>query len=88
MPIQSINRAIDILLLFSQARPWLGITEISKTLGLNKATVFGLVNTLQERGFLTKDPVNQKYGLGNKLHELGTVQVIDIANIHGNSDSL
>lgn len=75
MPIQSINRAIDILLSFSQAKPWLGITEISKTLGLNKATVFGLISTLQQKGFLTKDPVNHKYGLGNKLHELGTIQV-------------
>ena len=74
MPIQSVNRAMDILFLFSQARPRMGVTEISKVLGLNKGTAFGLVDTLYKRGFLVKDPESQKYGLGSKLFELGAIQ--------------
>ena len=46
MPIQSVNRAIDILFLFSQARPRMGVTEIGEALGLNKGAAFGLVDTL------------------------------------------
>jgi len=72
MAIQSVNRAIDILFLFSGARPFLGITEISDVLGLTKPTVHGLVQTLTGRGFLNQDPETRKYSLGLKIYELGT----------------
>lgn len=71
MAIQSVNRAIDILFLFSVARPHLGITEISRELNLTKPTVHGLVRTLAERGFLQQDPATKKYSLGLKIYELG-----------------
>ncbi len=74
MPIQSVNRAIDILILFTQVRPEMGVTEISKALNMNKGTAFGLIRTLQQRGFLTNNPENQKYRLGSKLYELGMLQ--------------
>lgn len=73
MTIQAVHRAIDILNLFSTSRPRLGITEMSNELGLPKATVQGLVNTLMERGFLTRDNETRKYGLGLGIFELGTL---------------
>ena len=71
MTIQAIDRAIDIISLFSISRPRLGITDISKCLGLNKTTVHGLVRTLTNRGFLRQDPETSKYCLGMKIYELG-----------------
>ncbi|MEW6262015.1 MAG: IclR family transcriptional regulator [Thermodesulfobacteriota bacterium] len=73
MSIQAIQRASSILALFSLARPRLGITEISQTLGLNKPTVHGLVKTLAECGFLEQDPDTRKYSLGLKIYELGVI---------------
>ncbi|MBS0614572.1 MAG: helix-turn-helix domain-containing protein, partial [Proteobacteria bacterium] len=54
MNIQSVQRATDIILLFCGA-PRLGITEIATALGLNKGTVWGLVTTLEQQGFLQQD---------------------------------
>ncbi len=73
MSIQSVRKAIDILSLFSHAQPQLGITEISKSIGLPKATVHGIVKTLVQQGFLTQDAQTNKYSLGLRLYELGTV---------------
>ncbi|MFZ5572449.1 MAG: IclR family transcriptional regulator [Thermodesulfobacteriota bacterium] len=72
MTIQSVNRALDILFLFSDTHPHLGITEISNQLGLTKPTVHALVRTLTHRGFLQQDQVSRKYALGLKIFELGT----------------
>jgi DNA-binding IclR family transcriptional regulator len=69
--IQSVNRAIAILSLFTHHRPRLGITEISHILSLPKGTVHGLVRTLLNAGFLQQDPETRKYQLGLKLYEMG-----------------
>jgi IclR family transcriptional regulator, KDG regulon repressor len=69
--IQSVNRAIAILSLFTYRRPRLGITEISHFLSLPKGTVHGLVRTLLNAGFLQQDSETRKYQLGLKLYEMG-----------------
>ncbi len=71
MAIQSVQRALTILTLFSAENSRLGITEISKLMGLPKPTVHGLVQTLIEQGFLVQDPETRKYSLGLKIYELG-----------------
>jgi DNA-binding IclR family transcriptional regulator len=73
MIIQSVKRSTDIISLFSSAQPALGITQIAALLNLNKTTVWGLVTTLEQQGFLQQDPATQKYGVGPKLFELGMV---------------
>lgn len=71
MAIQSVQRAIKILTLFSPETPRLGITEISKLMGLPKPTIHGLVQTLIDEGFLIQDKETRKYSLGLKIYELG-----------------
>ncbi len=71
MAVQSVERAIDILMLFGPDKPRLGVTEIAHALDLRKATAHGLIHTLEQRGFLKKDPQTRKYGLGLAIFELG-----------------
>lgn len=71
MAIQSVQRALDILTLFSAETPRLGITEISKAMSLPKPTAHGLVKTLLTEGFLVQDSETRKYSLGLKIYELG-----------------
>ncbi len=73
MAIQSVNRAIDILSIFSPAQPRMGVTEISEKLKLSKPTVHGIIKTLADRGFIYRDPETRKYSLGLKVYELGTL---------------
>ncbi|MBI9076068.1 MAG: IclR family transcriptional regulator [Desulfatibacillum sp.] len=73
MSVQSVDRALEILALFTTASPRLGITDISKAMGLAKPTVHGLVRTLASHGFLAQDQESKKYSLGLKIHEMGTI---------------
>jgi DNA-binding IclR family transcriptional regulator len=75
MIIQSVKRATDIISLFSSSQTSLGVTQIAAALGLNKATVWGLITTLEQQGFLQQDPDTLKYSVGPKLFELGMVYV-------------
>ncbi|SCY86747.1 IclR family transcriptional regulator [Desulfoluna spongiiphila] len=72
MTIQSVKRALDILSLFTPAQPSLGITEMSRLLGLAKPTIHGLVQTLADEGFLSQSDETRKYALGLRVYELGT----------------
>ena len=73
MAIQSVDRALDILTLFSLERPFLGLTEISRHLHIAKPTAHGLITTLKDRGFLQQDPENRKYHLGIRAFEVGAM---------------
>lgn len=73
MIIQSVDRALDILSLFSYARPRWGITDIALAMNLPKGTIHNIVSTLDSGGFLKKDEETRKYCLGPKLFSLGTI---------------
>ncbi len=75
MTIQSVKRATDIISLFSSSQAALGITQIAANLGLNKTTAWGLVNTLEQQGFLQQNPETLKYSVGPRLFELGMLYI-------------
>ena len=68
--IQSIDRALQILELFSLEKPEWGVTEISKVLNIYKSNVHNVLTTLAEKGFVKKDSKTDKYKLGIKFFEL------------------
>jgi DNA-binding IclR family transcriptional regulator len=71
--INSIQRAFDILELFSYNERELGISEIARRMDLHKSTVHRIVTTLENRGVLEQNPGTEKYRLGLKLYRLGLV---------------
>jgi len=68
--IQSVDRALSILEVFAQDKPEVGVTDISKGLGLNKSTAFGILSTLERRGYVEQNPDNGRYRLGLKILDL------------------
>lgn len=72
-PIQSVERAFNVLELFDANQTELSIKEISAMLELPKSTVHGLVRTLHYRGYLSQNSSTQKYSLGLRLFELGSL---------------
>lgn len=72
-PIEAIDRALQLLLLFYEEKRELGISEIAAILGMHKSTAYRTLATLQQRGFVEKNPSNQKYWLGIKTFTLGMV---------------
>lgn len=68
--VQSLQRAIAILRVFTVDSPELGVTEISQRVGLHKSTTFRLLNTLAVEGLIAQDPDSGRYRLGLGLLEL------------------
>lgn len=70
---QVVDRVIDILEVFPRLGPDLGVSDISRALGLKKATAHRLLAALRRRGIVAQDPVTRRYRLGMKLWELGSM---------------
>jgi DNA-binding IclR family transcriptional regulator len=70
--IAAVERALDVLLLFGrQARPDLGVTEISGQLGLSKAAVHRILTSLKSRDLVSVDAQSRRYSLGPAALGLG-----------------
>ncbi len=72
-PLRSVNNALSILEAFTLDRPELGVTELARALGLGKSTVHRLLASLSLRGYVRKNPATDRYCLGLKAFEVGSV---------------
>jgi IclR family KDG regulon transcriptional repressor len=68
---KSLQKAIRILLHLGQDGPEMSITQLAAGLSLNKSTVHRLLNAMEKFELIEKNPENERYRLGLKLHELG-----------------
>jgi DNA-binding IclR family transcriptional regulator len=71
--IQSVSHALDILESFTKTEDELGVTELSKRLGLHKNNVFRLLATLEHRGYIEQNPATENYRLGAKTLQIGSI---------------
>jgi IclR family transcriptional regulator, KDG regulon repressor len=71
--VQVLERALDILDLFSYQQRKLMLTDIVAKSGLKKTTAKRLLVNLTDRGYLKIDPETKQYELGMRLFELGAV---------------
>ncbi|MGE4290625.1 MAG: IclR family transcriptional regulator [Desulfovibrio sp.] len=77
--INSVERALDVLLYFNAKDAPVGVSQISKELGVHKSTVFRTLATLESRRFVAQDPESGKYSLGISLFALGRkITVYDV----------
>jgi IclR family KDG regulon transcriptional repressor len=67
--VPAIIKGFEVLELLANSRIPLGVTEIANLLKRNKSTVFNIVHTLLDRGYLDSVPDN-KVILGLKFHDL------------------
>ncbi len=71
--IQSVSHALDILESFTKTEDELGVTELSKRLGLHKNNVFRLLATLEHRGYIEQNKATESYRLGPKTLQIGAI---------------
>ncbi|HXF37091.1 MAG TPA: IclR family transcriptional regulator [Actinomycetota bacterium] len=69
--IRSVHRASAVLRALGSGPPRMGVTELAERLGLAKATVHGLLRTLEAEELVERDPATGKYRLGPALLQLG-----------------
>jgi DNA-binding IclR family transcriptional regulator len=69
--LSSVRNAARLLKEFGRGDRELGVTELSRRLGIGKSTAHRLLNTLAEERLLEQDPGTGLYRLALTMHELG-----------------
>ncbi len=68
-----LRRGLEILSLFSDAKPEWGVTEVARELGLHKSRVHRAIKTLEDMGYLRSNPATRRYCMGFKAFEIGAL---------------
>jgi len=68
---QSLVRGLAILSSFQSAQPLLGVSDLSRAVGLSRSTTHRYVATLAGLGYLQQDAETRKYRLGPRVLDLG-----------------
>ncbi|MEK4068198.1 IclR family transcriptional regulator [Peribacillus sp. FSL R5-0717] len=71
--VKSVDRALTIISLVSKRKEGIGVTELASNLDLNKSSIFRLLSTLVDHGFIEQNPETKKYRLGYKYLELSSM---------------
>jgi DNA-binding IclR family transcriptional regulator len=74
MSQQSIQRATQVLGLFTFERPNWRVSDVAKALNLAIGTAHGIISALEKADYIEQDPSTKEYHLGLKLLELGALQ--------------
>ncbi|MBT2689757.1 IclR family transcriptional regulator [Bacillus sp. ISL-47] len=70
--VKSVSRALDIITLVSMKKGGLGVTEIAKQIDINKSSVYRILSTLVQYGYIEQDGETGKYKLGYKFLEISS----------------
>jgi IclR family pca regulon transcriptional regulator len=68
---QSLERGLAILSAFRSGRPLLGVSDLSREVGLSRSTTHRYIATLAGLGYLQQDGPTRKYRLGPRVLDLG-----------------
>lgn len=81
--VQSVEHAIDVLQVLTEAPEGMGVSAIAERVGLSKATVHHLLGTLASRRFVVRDETGAQYRLSWGVYELGAAVVrrIDLTRV-------
>lgn len=70
----SLRKGLEVIDCFTRQESWT-LAELAAVLDVSKPSIFRILHTLEEFGFLTKDPATARYALGLRFHTLGSAAV-------------
>jgi DNA-binding IclR family transcriptional regulator len=79
--VRSVERAVSILFLVAQNDRPLGLSEISRSVGLDKATTLRLLTTLEGSNLIQQDIATRRYLLGGAVNQLSGAWRNDLRQI-------
>jgi len=68
--VKSLDRGLDILEYVAAAKRPPSFSRLLADLGIPRSSLFHLLNNLQGRGFIARDPATDGYGLGSNVLRL------------------
>ena len=72
--MQTVDKALGLLGFFSEGKPAIGLSEMARLAGFNKATTRRLLLALEKHGFVEQDAKTRAYRLGPGLLRLARVR--------------
>ena len=80
---QSLERGLAILSAFGSDRSTIGVSELSRDLGLSRSTTHRYIATLTALGYLQQDADSKRYRLGPRVLDLGfaAIDAMDIRDL-------
>lgn len=69
--IQAVENALDVLEALSEEDEDIRISQLSEKLRMNKTSVFRLLATFENRGYVEREEASGKYRLGLSAYEIG-----------------
>jgi len=70
--VKSVSRALRIIEIVSSKKDGLGVTEIAKQMDINKSSVYRILSTLVQHGYIEQDEETERYKLGYKFLEMSS----------------
>ena len=91
---QSLERGLAILSAFGSDRSTIGVSELSRELGLSRSTTHRYIATLTSLGYLQQEAETKRYRLGPRVLDLGfaainsmDIREISVPHLQGLSDA-
>lgn len=72
--MSSASKALELLSLFSQAQPEIGLSDMCKLAKRDKATTYRHLQVLEAAGFVEQNTTTKQYRLGPTLLQLGRMR--------------
>ena len=69
--IAAVERTLRLMETICYEDKEMGIKDIAEAMGEYPSTIYRVISTLMNHGYLYQNPDNSKYGLGYKVHLLG-----------------
>lgn len=70
----TVTKALSLLTLFNQSRPEIGLSDITRLSGMNKATVYRMLSELLAQGFVEQVGNDRAYRLGPEVLRLAALR--------------
>jgi DNA-binding IclR family transcriptional regulator len=81
--LQTLERAVSVIEALANEKNGCGVTKLSKKTNINKSTVFKILYTLSQKGYVERVPDSEDYRLGVKILQLGSaiLEQMDLRSI-------
>lgn len=70
--IAVVARTLDVIEMLADADEPVGLADLARQLDLTKSSVFRILVTLEQRGYVAREPSSGRYRLGSRLPYLGS----------------
>lgn len=86
--MSSAAKALSLLSYFSKTRPEIGLSQLCRIAGRDKATTYRHLQALETAGFVEQNPASRQYRLGPAVMQLAQVREATVPRKEGARDAL